>query len=534
MVIVATHLALWRFAWLGAKLAHSPFSITWSADGNVAVSTPLPPSGSSLARPHKLGRPVHALCAVRIPSTENILVGFDDGTLRVYAVGGERFGVMVRASPAEESRPLVMTQMEGRGRVAVGYSNGIVRVVDTGRLETEAVLRPGEMSVSALGSRGGYAPVVCVWEGEKGDKENGVWAGYVDGSIGWKEGDGGDGQGMWGFVGHAGRVSGGVSFGEGSLLVTIGDEIDPSLCAFETGGGRCLVRRMLSYVPSWIGRVGEDRTDGVGAGEFAFLVGGERGEVEIFRVVVLGVQKVELRLVKRVCEKMRGREKGVKEIRFMREAGILLALSNSGELRRWRLGTIESLALGFGRTESEKPFKFTERNVADLMADGVMNEEEVRLSSVEGITQAQNVLALILDEPKVTEVSKNHLIDEFQKKQIELMEKITKMDAELKRAGRRISARFRSGLKPLPKNSSETDKKLWRLARRSAAFEMEFASRRHAESQKAIHEDTTSKLKMVLQQSLRSVRREDLRAIESINHEIEKLGLQDRQTQTSR
>lgn len=499
----------------------------------------MPPSGAVSFRQPDLGKPVRALSAVYVKSEDEVVVGHEDGALRVYSVGRERFGVVVRTGVAEEGIPVAMCLLEGRPtRMVVGYSDGSIRVAGAADLATLAMLTPPEICVGGFGGRVGYAGVSCVSGGRSlvGKEEGGivVWGGFEDGGVGGGDLEGDDvGKA---FVAHGRRVGGLVTFFGGVVLLTVGNEADPSVGAFDALTGRCFVRRMLPYVPSCVIRVARGRDRGIEesvcASEFAFVVGGEEGQVEIFRVVMLSVRKMELRLVRRIGERARGRDRRIVSLSYMSDYGILLALSKNGELRRWRLTEMDASSLAVTAREERIRSTYTEENVRELMSKEFVTDEDSRLSSVGGVMQAQNVLASILDEESVPETNKDLLVAEFQKQQTEMLMKISQADTELRRASKRICARFAAGLKPLPTVCSLTERRLSRATKRTAAFEMEFATRRHAETQKGIQDDSLVKLRVLLLNSLKGIRASDPSALDVIRRNAERLGLGEAQRET--
>lgn len=532
-----SHTALYRFPWeAGRCIAHS-FNITWSSDGVHAVSTPATPSGT--VRPPNIGKPVRALSAVCVQSENEVVIGHEDGALRVYSVGRERFGVVVRTGVADEGMPVAMCLLEGRPkRVIVGYSDGGIRIAGLADLVTLAMLSPPEICVGGFGGRVGYAGISCVSAGRSlvGMEEGGVvvWGGFEDGGV-----SGGDLEGEdvgKAFVAHGRKVGGLVTFFGGVVLLTVGNEADPSVGAFDSLTGRCFVRRMLPYAPSCVMRVARRRDRGIEesvcASEFAFVVGGEEGQVEIFRVVVLSVRKMELRLVRRIGERGRGRDRKIVSLSYMRDHGVLMALSKNGELRRWRLTEMDASSLAVTTQEERIRSTYTEENVVELMSRDFVTDEDSRLSSVGGVMQAQNVLASILDEESIPETNKDHLVAEFQKQQTDMLMKISQADTDLRRANKRICARFAAGLKPSPTVFSLTEQRLSRAAKRTAAFEMEFASRRHAEMQKSIQDTALAKLRVLLLNSVKGIRTNNPSALETIRQNAERLRPSEAQRET--
>lgn len=545
-LLLVSETALHLFGWDASRKGMARLNITWSSDGAHAVSTPPPPSAQR-SRGHNPGKPVRATAAVYLPATEEVVAGHEDGALRIFSVAAGRFGIVVRASAAHEAVPTVMCVMPaGPAKIAVGCQDGSVRVVEVAELSTVAVLQPPEICAAPFGASFLYSPVSCASVGEsvhpgKPDGEGilgagiplGVYVGYEDGAV--AQGDvKGEAFGVP-FIAHARKVSGACAFYDGVTVLTIGNEADPSLAVFNAQTGCCLVRRMLPYVPTCLAQVPPPSSrapqEDVCPSENAFLVGGDEGQLEIFRIVVLSPKRLEVRLVRRVSERVRGRERCVVQLSYIRKGAILMALSKNGELRRWRLNAIDSSSLAFVSTSGDRKGTYNEDNIVEKMTQDFMTEEDTRLSSVGGVIQAQNVLAAILDEDTIPESHKDHLVSEFQKKQADMLTKISQADTELRRAGRRISARFADGLKPSMATCTVTERRLARASKRTAAFEIEFATNRHAETLRDIQASALDKLKILLLNCLKGARASESDQLNRIRVDAERLGNDEVQVQ---
>lgn len=475
-----------------------------------------------------------ATAAVYLPATEEVVTGHEDGALRIFSVALRTFGIAVRAGSADDAIPAIMRVLPAApSRVVVGLRDGSVRIVDSAELRTIAVLLPPEICATPLGVGLRYSPVSCVTvapnvhAGREEEEDGGMafCVGYEDGAV--AQGDAlGEAIGVP-FMAHGRRVSSVCSLYSGIILLTVGNEEDPSLSVFHAQTGRCLVRRMLPYIPASLATVpppsSREPSQEVCPSDDAFIVGGDEGQLEIFRVVVLSTKRLEIRLVRRISNRVRGRDWRVMEMTYMRVEGVLTALSKNGVLRRWRLNELDASSLSLVPSIDRRKSVYNENNVVERLAQDFVNEGD-NLNSVGEVIQAQNVLASILEDDSVSEVQKDILVVEFQRKQVDMLAKISQADTELKRAGRRVSARFAEGLKSRPTTASAMDRRLIRAAKRTAAFEMEFATRRHADAVKDIQASTIDKLKILLLNSLKRSRGGESEPLQQIRGEIERLG----------
>lgn len=523
----------------------APLGITWSPDGAHAVSTPPPPSAPSPFRPAQTARPVAAVCAVHLPDADEVLVAHEDGALRVFSADPARLAVVARSSAPEEAVPACACLLPGRpGRVALGCSDGSVRVVDAATLRLLAVFHPPDLCSAALGAAFRYPPVVCVAEASSAFPAapvNGsvaavddprIVVGYDDGAVAMCNVEG-EGVGVP-FIAHARRVSAVCTFFDGILTLTAGNDSDSSLAVFDAFTGRCMARRMLPYVPTFLSRVPTKTaaslavalSENVCPSENAFVVGGEEGQVEIFRIVVLSPEKLELKLVRRISQRVRGRERAVVQVEYVRDGAVLLALSKNGELRRWRLSAVNASSLSLLPSDSLR-VTFTEENIVEMLENELMSIEDARVASVGGVIQAQNVLAAILDEEAIPEAAKDQLVLEFQRSQADMLMKVSQADTKLRRAGRRIASGFAAGLTSGKLSTSATERRLIRAAKRTAAFEMEYATKRHAESVESIQSATLAKLKELLLNCLKGLRGGNANQLDQIRFDAERLGVEE-------
>lgn len=285
---------------------------------------------------------------------------------------------------------------------------------------------------------------------------------------------------------------------------------DPSLAAFEASSGKCVARRMLPYAPTSLLRVRSmqaesDADSAVCPSEMTFVVGGGEGQVEVFRLVVLSGQKLELHFVTRISDRVRGKNRGVLQTFYAGDEAVLVGMTECGEIRRWELSHDDGCSLCF--TESERNIKplFTEGNVKDALKKDLSLDESARVTSVAGIMKAHSILARILDDDSISEERKDELVTEFQRKQADMLVTISQTDAELRRARRRIMGRFEFGLKIGDDAKSLTERQLCIACKRTAAFELERGTRMHGHKLGEIQRAAVGNLKITLQSFLKSV-----------------------------
>lgn len=309
------------------------------------------------------------------------------------------------------------------------------------------------------------------------------------------------------FIAHAGAVSGILVF-HSVLALSIGDALERSVAVFDVYTGRCLARRMLTYTPTSLTHQKIERDVAKGMicpSEQIFMVGGGEGELDIFRLVVLSSERVEVRLMKTLADEKRAKKSKVLNTFYNHERSVLAALSDSGDLRRWHLSRADACTIALLDSELDSKPMYTEENVLEAMDHDFQLPEGNRLDSVAGVLKAQEILANILDNASVPEMRKDDLISDFQACQANMIVTAAQADTELRRSRKRLAARFEVGVREVVKNGRITDVQLSRAAKRDAAMEIEFLSRRHAGSLLRIHKQGVKKLKSIIQGLLKSL-----------------------------
>lgn len=527
--IVVTESTIEAYERDGTKILQANMEVTWSGDSDAQGNAPNgtseshgTPRQSSLRTSRVHARSpsdvIKAICAVHVPATEEVIVGHADGALRIYSLRSGQMGARIREGAANESTISTIGMAPVRpSRLLVGDKEGRVHLVEVADLRRVATLNPPEMCETPLGAGTKNAPVSCVvgvklqnqtsQQSSASPLPSPVIVGYDDGIITMNMfGNTTDGVP---FSAHASKVNGAISLYGGALIVSIGSEEDTSLSACVSENGRCLIRRVLPYTPTCICRVpaakGAHQYPNLACpSENVFIVGGDEGQVDVFRLVVLSPHKVEIRLVRKISDRTRGRRRTVVQALYMPEEATLTALVRSGEIRRWKLSRFDACALSLPE-EDLQHCTYNADNIAAALSDNSEERDETRLAGVEGVIAAQRILAAALeDDIGVGEEHKDDLVAEFQKKQAEMQETASQADAELRRAKRRIASRFARGLMDQLPNVSATEKRLALAARRTAAFELDFVTKRHTETLLEIRTSTVARLRVVLLDYLRN------------------------------
>lgn len=536
-VFVVTETSVEAFAWDGPKILQHNLSDTWGADTSESP-VPSPAAGGSPPRRGRGARgnsrapddvvPVRA--ATHVPAGEEVVVGLADGSLRVLSVRSGQMGEQLRSTPAAQTgtaQPVVSALCGHPTGALVGREDGSLAAFKLDTLASAASMSPPAMSATPLAAETRYPPVTCIDAGQSGAPlEARVAVGYADGTVAVRKFS--DPAGGVAFAVHAGGVTGVRLMFGGAVVVSIGGEEDPSLCATVAATGRCVLRRMLPYTPmslcgipdapmppsanapagAAIAQTPAPAATGASGGsshpcpsEGALIVGGADGELDVFRLVALSAHNLEFRLLRRISERTRGRRRAIVMSAYSREDGLLLALSRAGEVRRWRLSASDASLLSLPATSREQ---YSASNVRAALGGARTDAEETRLAVGEGVIAAQRVLAGVLeDDVGVDEAGKDALVEQFQRMQAEMQDTASQNDGELRRARLRIARRFAGVVEPAPPASDAEEKAIAQAALRCAALELNAACNRHATKLAAIRATTVQQLRVVLLQSLR-------------------------------
>lgn len=510
-LFVVTEHSIEAFNRSGSKILQSNMNEMGSANTTTTdTSSRRTPTRTNRAHSRPVAGAVRAVDAVYLPAAQEVVVCHDDAALRVYSVMSGRMGALVRASSAFPAPLTCIDHVSGDpARLIVGAQNGIVTLVRADDLSSLAWLHAPQTCETALGVGATAAPVSAL-AAISGNAHNSAMpnapssafaaVAYVDGTTVANRFD--DPSLGAPFAAHAGRVASLVTLFDGAVIVTVGNEDDCSLAVTVAESGRCVVRRTLPYTPTSVSRVNSERSANrqakwVCPSESNILVGGEEGQIDLFQLVALSAQKLELRLVQRMSDKARGRRRAVLQTMYMQSNATLVALVRNGEVRRWRLSRDEAYALAFPE-EDLRVARYDASNVVKALKSGAEDGTGTRLAVGEGVIRAQRVLAMVQeDDAGLDEPGKDRVVEEFQKRQSDMQEKASQVDAELRRAKLRISRRFANAIDETP-HASHGTRAIEIAAQRAAALELNGVMVKHAISLKEIRTEAVEQLRVVL------------------------------------
>lgn len=303
------------------------------------------------------------------------------------------------------------------------------------------------------------------------------------------------------FFAHAGAPKGVVTMFGHDLIFTAGNASDRCLAVFDRRTGRCLARRFMQYTPTCLHAVSSAVTADTCAtapvcpSTTALLVGGDEAQVEVFRVVALSSRKVDIKLVRTIGERQRGKRRNIVQIVYRHDSGgYLSAVCENGDVRRWQLGRGDAAQLGLLEEDRWTAATYTEANILQMIlldeertpvskktdedSNGVAptsnnngiessndhldqtNNGSVPTTTVEvavppesqvhvanGVVHAQSILATILDDRQVPEDKKDNLVTTFQHMQTDMRAALVDADKDVRRARRRIFVQFAAGVK---------------------------------------------------------------------------------------
>ncbi|PXF42257.1 hypothetical protein BWQ96_07976 [Gracilariopsis chorda] len=486
-----------------------------------AASVTSPSSASPTLRSH--GRPpTRVTAAAYMPRAARFFLGVS--TNHVYSMSsdmGDR-----RQSRVLRSVPTSIAVSPDERLLYVGTSDGYMHIMEPG-LNLRVTFLPPEIVSASLGSAFRHAPVSHV-----AAVQSGALVCYEEGAV-CSINTNGDLLNSP-FIAHARRTSSALSF-FGVLVLTIGDASDPSMSLFEISTGRCLFRRMLAYTPTCLKRVSRSSNVTVIKGEVCpsevtFIVGGDEAHVEVYKVAVLSPMKVEVNRVYTVNERIRGRDRHVVDMHYLPDDAVMLALLACGEVRRWHFTKSQANALSLIEEHSPTQPTFTEQNVVEATEQDFGLPDYGRHTST-NVLKAQTVLAAILDEEVVPEQIKDNLVTEFTKEQSSMVAKLVSSDTELRRARRRILARFSTGISADNELGSLTERTLARASKRMAAMEMEMVTRQHSATLRDIQRETVIKLKLMLKNvfSAPAIARSESQGLQQAKRDVEEINPNDGQ-----
>jgi hypothetical protein len=470
--------------------------------------------------------PLVAMCAGFLTATQEVIVGCRDCSLCLFSVKAGQMGAFVRQSYVVSdvlNTPCAIVSLAlmptKPSCVAVGCLDGSVLLVETSGLTVVQRFRVPEMCCAPAGSGLPDSPVCCLHpctplvELQESDKspESRVCLiiAYQEGVVLMAGGSSKDMQVP--FVAQSGDVQGLASFFDDALIVSIGNDADPSIAVTEASSGRCLARRMLPYTPTALSKVmrvcasSPSMRSPCCPSENTFIVGGDEGQLEVFRVSMLSpCPRVELTLIRSISERHR-KSREITHMFYDNFDNTIYAVSVNGEVRMWKLGSADALALCVPR--STDSCTFNEENIVEVLRSD-FKLEEPRLSASEDIIAAQKVLASVLEEDiGITEQAKDALVSDFQGQQAEMQDSAVRAGKDFMRTRRRVQSRYARGMalcRTEDSSSMIASAAYISAAKKSAALEIEFGHTMYIEHLHTIRKLTTENLQVTLLDALLS------------------------------
>ncbi|GJD10402.1 hypothetical protein Gasu2_45940 [Galdieria sulphuraria] len=240
---------------------------------------------------------------------------------------------------------------------------------------------------------------------------------------------------------HSGPVTGLATLLDGLILLSVGR--DSMLSVTETISGRCMARKRLHYVPTVLFHLKDidisSEDDVVKRQDLHFLVGGSEGQVDLYRLVVMSLSRLEFQLVRKLHERSKNRRAAVSSIVADLDALLIIATFSDKIVRMWRITEIDSAMLRMqAPPETSNPavacFEgpqscFTRDNVVSILE---LIPFRTRLALYDGLIEAQRVLALALqDSVGLSEQAKDSVVSDFERIQTHFQQRAERLDSEL-------------------------------------------------------------------------------------------------------
>lgn len=485
-------------------------------------------SATTLAAPPH--NPVVATLAA-LMAGPRVAIAHDDGAIVVFSLSSSNLAAFDSATPPHPSPTTALTALLPAG-LAVARRDGSVHLLNA-NLQPLVSLPPPDMCAGALTPALTSAAATSLAAVAASTRlPSALLVAYDDGTVcAWTAAGVAAGAP---FVAHVGAPGAVAALFDAALILTVGNDADRSIAVFDRVSGRCLARRSLPFAPTClspiVGAPGAVSSEmcGVCPSPCSFLVGGDEAQVEAFRIVALSPRKVDIKLVLRVGERQRGRKRGVVQALYKRDTGVLTAVCENGDVRRWELCRADAASLCMLEEERGLAALFTERNIVEKMDTENERVEDARLNCASGVLRAQGILAAILDDESVPEDKKDELVIRFQVRQAEMLKTLTDADKEVRRARRRMFGRFSAGVKAFSEGvSSDLERTLGKETRRAAAFEAEYVTRRYREKIEQIKQETVEKLKEIVKDFIKGLGRTNSLIVEQASRDIDMLGTEE-------
>lgn len=254
------------------------------------------------------------------------------------------------------------------------------------------------------------------------------------------------------FAAHFGPVTGLASLLSGLILLSVGR--DGMLSVTETVSGRCMARKRLHYIPTVLFQLKDanasSQDDICKKQELHFIVGGSEGQVELYRLIVMSLSRLEFQLVRKLHERSKNRRAAVSSVIADLESSLIVATFSDKIVRIWRITELDNSMLCMqAPPEISNPAiacfegpqaSFTRENIVSILEPIPFR---TRLALYEGLIEAQRVLALALeDSVGLSEQAKDAVVSDFERIQTNFQQRAEKLDSELQISLERIRHRY--------------------------------------------------------------------------------------------
>lgn len=147
---------------------------------------------------------------------------------------------------------------------------------------------------------------------------------------------------------HSGPVTGLATLLDGLILLSVGR--DGMLSVTETMSGRCMARKRLHYIPTALFHLKDANTPSEEDSnndrkELHFLIGGSESQVELYRLVVLSLSRLEFQLVRKLHERSKNRRVAVSSLTVDLDSLLIIATFSDKVVRMWRVTEVDRAML---------------------------------------------------------------------------------------------------------------------------------------------------------------------------------------------
>uniref|UniRef100_A0A7S1XG24 Uncharacterized protein n=1 Tax=Compsopogon caeruleus TaxID=31354 RepID=A0A7S1XG24_9RHOD len=488
-------------------------------------------------------RVIPGRCAVYLPTLDEVAVGHEDGVVRFYSTRTGSMGSLLRETQLPDQMTAIITSIHrlGQNQLSVGYSDGYVRIWKLKVMTHPAQEIPPPPMFHAGLLRGEQWPGVSTHAVHFEGSSNGEYPqrqslhiGYENGAL-WCRGLGKETSGFACFV-HSGFVVEVQPVFDGTCTASVGT--DEALVISDSLLGRSLGRRALGFLPTCLKVVHVDvgRNPSLHPSENVLLVGGQGGQVEIFRLAPLSWDVVEVRVWRRVLERSRIRGSEIKHMHYDAENAVLSVGQANGLLRRWRVSVIDALVLApiqdgmdpvLSNSDPRGANDIRREYSAASISQSLESEfDATKLSTWKPVIAAQQCLATSMG-PGICldDANKDALVSQFQDAQLQCREVVMEIDRELNQVLQKIRTRYQAsfhnsttldshesgemareggGVLSIENPALEENRSRFQFCmRRSATFEAFLATRRHRELLFQVQNTLRERFRQILQAHIR-------------------------------